>query len=95
MQYYFEGGEKDISFPYTYGNSKRDETFKATTYSIRKEIKSVASKGKKGKEIIHCLTQSTGGFSKARAVAELPNSLNQIYDLCQKNNIKDRENELI
>ena len=84
VQYYFEGGEKDISFPYTYGNSKRDEPFKATTYSIRKEIKSVASKGKKGKEIIQCLTQSAGGFSKARAFAELPNSLNQIYGLCQK-----------
>ena len=95
VQYYFEGGEKDISFPYTYGNSKRDEPFKATTYSIRKEIKSVTSKVKKGKEIIQCLSQSAGGFSKARTVAELPNSLNQIYDLCQKNNIKDRENELI
>ena len=84
VQYYFEGGEKDIPFPYTYGNSKRDEPFKATTYSIRKEIKSVTSKVNKGKEIIQCLSQSAGGFSKARTVAELPNSLNQIYDLCQK-----------
>ena len=34
VQYYFEGGEKDISFSYTHGNSKRDEPFKATTYSV-------------------------------------------------------------
>ena len=45
--------------------------------------------------MIQCLTQSAGGFSKARAVAELPNSLNQIYNLCRKNKIKDTENELI
>ena len=52
VQYYFEGGEKDISFPYTHKNSKRDEPFKATTYSVQKEIKSLASKENKGKEII-------------------------------------------
>ena len=52
MQNYFEGGEKDISFPYTHKNSKRDEPFKATTYSVQKEIKSLASKENKGKEII-------------------------------------------
>ena len=94
LQYYFERDEKDISFSYTHGNSKRDEPFKATTYSVRKEIKSLASKGKKGKEIIQCLTQSAGGFSEARAVVELPNSLNQIYDLSRKNKIKDTQNEL-
>ena len=95
MQYYFERGEKEISFSYTHGNSKRDEPFKATTYSVQKEIKSSASKGKKGKEIIQCLTQSAGGFSEARAVVELPNSLNQIYDLSRKNKIKDTQNELL
>ena len=95
MQYYFEGGEKDISFSYTHGNSKRDEPFKATTYSVRKEIKPLASKGRKRKEIMQCLTQSAGGFSKGRTVAVLPNSLNQIYDLSQKNNIKDTQNELL
>ena len=84
MQYYFEGGEKDTSFSYTHGNSTRDETFKATAYSIGKEIKSLARYGKKGKEIIQCLTHSTGGFSKARTVTELPNSLSQIYDLSRK-----------
>ena len=52
MQYYFEGGEKDISFPYTHKNIKRDEPFKATTDSVQKEIKSLASKENKGKEII-------------------------------------------
>ena len=48
VQYYFEGGEKDFTFSYTHGNSKRDEPLKATTCSVRKEIKSLASKGKKG-----------------------------------------------
>ena len=91
MQYYFEGGEKDISFSYTHGNSKRDEPFKATTYSVRKEIKSLASKGKKGKEIIQCLTQSAGGFSEARTVAELPNSLNQIRKKVEKTKLKMRK----
>ena len=95
VQNYFEGGEKDISFSYTHGNSKRDEPFKATTYSVRKEIKSLASKGKKGKEIIQSLTQSAGGFLETRTVAELPNSLNQIYDLSRKNKIKDTQNELL
>ena len=95
VQYYFEGGEKDISFSYTHGNSKRDEPFKATTYSVRKEIKPLVSKGKKGKEIIQCLTQSAVGFSEARTVAELPNSLNQIYDPSRKNKIKDTQNELL
>ena len=94
-QYHFEGGEKGISFSCTHGNSKRDEPFKATTYSVRKEIKCLASKEKKGKEIIQCLTQSAGGFSEARTVAELPNSLNQIYNLSRKNNMKDRQNELL
>ena len=92
MQYYFEGGEKDISFSYTSGNSKIDN---AATYSVRKEIKPLASKGKKGKEIIQCLTQSAGGFSKVRAVAELPNSLNKIYDLSRKNKIENTQNELL
>ena len=95
LQYYFERDEKDISFSYTHGNSKRDEPFKATTYSVRKEIKSLASKGKKGKEIIQSLTQSAGGFLETRTVAELPNSLNQIYDLSRKNKIKDTQNELL
>ena len=49
-----------------------------TTYSVRKEIKSVASKRKKGKEIIQCLTQSARGFSKARTVAEFI-KLNQVF----------------
>ena len=49
-----------------------------TTYSVRKEIKSVASKRKKGKEIIQCLTQSAGGFSKARTVAKFI-KLNQVF----------------
>ena len=66
-----------------------------TTYSVQKEIKSLATKGKKRKEIIQCLTQSAGGFSKARTVAELPNSLNQFYDLTRKNKIKDMQNELL
>ena len=95
VQCYFEGGEKDISFSYTHGNNKWDEPFKVTTYSVRKEIKSLASKGKKGKEILQCLTRRAGGFSKARRVAELPNSLNQIYDLSRKNKIKDTQNELL
>ena len=69
VQYYLEGGEKDISFSYTHGNSKRDEPFKTATCSVPKEIKSLASKGKKGKEITQCLIQSAGGFSKARKVA--------------------------
>ena len=90
-QYYFERGEKGISFSYTHGNSKRDEPFKATTYSVRKEIKSLASKGKKGKEIIQCLTQSTGGLSEARTVAELPNSLNQIRKKVEKTKLKIRK----
>ena len=88
MQYYPER-------VYPHGNSKRDEPFKTTTYSVRKEIKSLASKVKKGKEIIQYLTQRAGGFSKARTVAELPNSLNQIYDLSRKNKIKDTQNELL
>ena len=95
VQYYFEEGEKDISFSYTHGNSKGDKLFKATKYSVRKEIKSLASKRKKGKEIIQCLTQSAEGFSKAKTVAELPNWLNQIYDLSRKNKIKDTQNELL
>ena len=94
VQYYFEGGEKDISFSYTHGNSKRDEPFKVTTYPVRKAIKSLASKGKRGKEIIQCLTQSAGGFSEARTVAELPNSLNQIYDLSRKKKLKIRKMSL-
>ena len=85
VQYYFDNEEHPISFTKSHGNSKNPEKIiQHTTYSVRNQIKNLASEGIKGKEIFNRVIQSAGGFEGANSSAELPASYTQIYDISRK-----------
>ena len=60
-----------------------------TTYSVRNQIKNLASEGIKGKEIFSRVIPSAGGFESANSSAELSASYTQIYDISQKMKLKE------
>ena len=95
VQYYFERGEHDIDFSYVHGNSKTQKTFCQTTYSVKENIKSYSKEGFKGKTVLKKMNQSIGGFEKARISANLPASLNQIYDIARKHSKSRKQKDEI
>ena len=61
VQYYFDNEENSISFTKSHGNSKNPEKIiQHITYSVRNQIKNLASDGIKGKEIFNRVIQSAG-----------------------------------
>ena len=90
VQYYFDHEEYPISFTKSHGNSKNPtKIIQHTAYSVRNQIKSLASEGIKGKEIFNRVIQSAGGFEGANSSAELPASYTQIYDISRKIKLKE------
>ena len=49
----------------------------------------------KGKAIFERLVKSSGGFEEASTSADLPNSHNQIYDLCRKQKYENTKDEIV
>ena len=90
VQYYFDNEEHPISFTKSHGSSKNPaKIIQHTTYSVRYQIKNLASKGIKGKEIFNRVFQSAGGFEGANSSAKLPASYTQIYDISRKMKLKE------
>ena len=85
VHYYFDNEEHPISFTKSHGNSKNPaKIIQHTTYSVRNQIKNLASEGIKGKEIFNRMIQSAGRFQGATSSTELPASYTQIYDISRK-----------
>ena len=79
VQYYFDNEEHPIYFTKSHGNSKNPaKIIQHTTYSVRKQIKNLANKGIKRKEIFNRVIQSAGGFEGANSSEEPPASYTKI-----------------
>ena len=90
VQYYFGNEGHPISFTKPHGNSKNPaKIIQHTTYSVRKQIKNLATEGIKGKQIFNRVIQNAGGFEGANSSAELLASYTQIYDISRKMKLKE------
>ena len=90
VQYYFDNEEHSIPFTKSHGNSKNPKKIiQHITYSLRNQIKNLASEGIKGTEIFNRMIQIAGGFERANSSAELPASCTKIYDISLKMKLKE------
>lgn len=86
VQYYFTGQEKSITFS---ASKKRK-----TNYSVRQSIKDFLNRGDKlsPKQVFATVCKKNGGFENANA-ADLPSSLQQVYDI--KGRQKEKSDEMV
>ena len=94
MQYYFDNGEYRVDFSMP-GSSKNKEKSQQRKIFIRNNAKSLLHKEIKGKAMFERLVKSSGRLEEASTSADLPNSYNQMYDLCRKQKPKNTKDDVV
>ena len=94
VQYYFDNREHHVDFSMI-DSSRNKEKSQQTKFSVRNNVKTLFHKGMKGKAIFERLVKSSGDFEEASTSTDLPNSYNQMYDLCRKQKSDNTKDEIV
>ena len=94
VQYCFDNGGHHVDF-FMPDSSRNKEKSQQTNLNGRNNIKTLFHKGMKGKAIFERLVKSSGDFEEACTSTDLPNSYNQMYDLCRKQKSDNTKDEIV
>ena len=82
-------------FPCLPDSRKNKKKSQHTKSSVRNNVKTLFHKEMKGNAIFEILVKSCGDFEEASISEYLPNSYNQIYDLCRIQKADNTKGEVL